>query len=288
MVTAPLKPPLTFFGGKTRIAQRIIALLPPHLHYIEPFAGSLAVLLAKQPARMETVNDLDGELMNFWRVLRERTDDLERVCALTPHSRIEHRASLEPASEELERARRTWIRLTQGRGGHTDRPTGWRFYQDPRGTHISMPEYLHAYAGRIAPAAARLWSVSLECKPALEIIADYGRHPDALIYADPPYLGSLRTPGDSYAVEMRGEAEHAQMLDALKACRAAVVLSGYASPLYDGALGGWHRRELAGYTGNGHPGKGKRAEVVWSNRPFPQASLFDVPGEDDEPVMDDA
>ncbi len=285
-----LKPPLTYFGGKCRIAQRIVALLPPHLHYVEPFAGSLAVLLAKQPARMETVNDLDGELMNFWRVLRDRTDDLERVCALTPHSRAEHRASLQPAGDDdLERARRTWIRLTQGRGGHTDRPTGWRFYQDPHGTHIGMPEYLHAYAGRIAPAAARLWSVSLECKPAIDIITDYGRHSDTLIYADPPYLGSLRTPGDSYAVEMRTEAEHLELLEALLGCRAAVVVSGYASPLYDNELCCWHRRELAGYTGNGTPGKGKRAEVVWSNRPFPQGTLFDEPDEDeDEPVMDDA
>lgn len=85
-----MKPPFAYYGGKTRIADQITALLPPHKHYVEPFAGSLAVLLAKTPSRMETVNDLDNRLMTFWRVLRERPDELIRVCALTPHSRVEY------------------------------------------------------------------------------------------------------------------------------------------------------------------------------------------------------
>ncbi len=209
-----VKPPFTYFGGKTSIAERIVALLPPHEHYVEPFAGSLSILLAKRPARMETVNDLDGDLMNFWRILRDRTDDLMRVAALTPHSRAEHQAAFVPAEDDLERARRVWVRLTQGRGGHTSRRTGWRFYQDPRGSHSSMPEYVHAYLDRVCPAAKRLWNVSLECKPAADLIRDYGRTRETLIYADPPYLGSLRTWGNNYAVEMRGDEEHRELLEA--------------------------------------------------------------------------
>lgn len=274
---AAVKPPFTYFGGKLHLAERITALLPEHEHYVEPFAGSLAVLMAKPPSRMETVNDLDGDLMNFWRVLRDRPADLERVCALTPHSRAEHRASFEPAEDDLERARRVWVRLTQGRSGHTARRTGWRYYQDPRGSTSSMPEYLAAYVARIGPAAARLASVSLECKPALELIRDYGRHREALIYADPPYLGSLRTWGDSYAVEMRGDDEHGELLEALLRCKSAVVLSGYASDLYDELLSAWSRREIATQTGNGGTARA-RTEVLWSNRPFPQGSLFDLEG----------
>jgi len=279
-VSAPLKPPFTYFGGKTVLAERIVALLPDHEHYIEPFAGSLAVLLAKAPSSMETVNDLDGDLMNFWRVLRERPADLERVCALTPHSRAEYVLAYEPASDDLERARRVWVNLTQGRGGQMRR-TGWRFYQDPHGSHSSMPDYLDAYTARLAAAAARLRNVSLECMDALELIEGYGRHPETLIYADPPYLGSLRSlnkgrcRGPDYPHELRTDDDHRDLLKALLGCRASVVLSGYASPLYDDLLSAWSRREIATQTGNGGTARA-RIEVVWSNRPFPQGHLFDL------------
>jgi DNA adenine methylase len=271
-----VKPPFTYFGGKTSIAERIAALLPSHGHYVEPFAGSLAVLLAKRPSRMETVNDLDGELVTFWRVLRDRPDDLERACALTPHSRAEHQAAFEPATDEIERARRVWVRITQGFGGHSTRRTGWRYYQNPGGSNASMPAYLAGYAGRMGPAAVRLAMASLECLPALDLIAKYGRHSEVLIYADPPYLGSLRTWGNNYAVEMRTEGDHRELLEALLGCCSAVVLSGYASPLYDGLLSAWSRLEIATQTGNGGSDR-DRVEVLWSNRPFPrQGSLFDV------------
>jgi DNA adenine methylase len=271
-----VKPPFTYFGGKTSIAERIAALLPPHEHYVEPFAGSLAVLLAKPPSRMETVNDLDGDLMTFWRVLRDRPADLERVCALTPHSRAEHQAAFEPAVDELERARRVWVRITQGFGGHSTRRTGWRYYQDPGGSNASMPDYLAGYAARMGPAARRLAEASLECLPALGLIAKYGQHPKVLIYADPPYLGSLRTWGNNYAVEMRTEDGHRELLEALLGCQSAVVLSGYASALYDGLLSAWSRWEIRTQTGNGGTDRA-RTEVLWCNRPLPrQGSLFDT------------
>ncbi|WP_234425557.1 DNA adenine methylase [Streptomyces kebangsaanensis] len=102
-----------------------MSLLPPHEHYVEPFAGGLSVLLAKQPSRMETVSDLDAELMTFWRALRDRPTELIRACALTPHSRAELAATWDPTNDELELARRIWCRLAQGRSG-TLRNTGWR------------------------------------------------------------------------------------------------------------------------------------------------------------------
>lgn len=156
-----MKPPFVYFGGKIRLAEQIAAALPPHEHYVEPFGGSLAVLLAKPRSRMETVNDLDGDLVTFWRVLRDQPDELMRACALTPHSRAEHLEAyeLEQASSELERARRVWVLLTQGRGGQL-RPTGWRHYVDPAGSVFGMPGYLEAYVDRIAPAAGRLAGVS--------------------------------------------------------------------------------------------------------------------------------
>lgn len=269
-------PPFAYFGGKTRLAERIVSLLPPHQHYVEPYAGSLAVLLAKPRADMETVNDLDGDLMTFWRVLRDRPDDLALHMALTPHSREEHQAAYDLAvDDELERARRVWVLLSQGRGG-TLRGTGWRFYANPVGSSYGMPDYLAAYVKRVPPAAQRLTGVSLECRTALEVIADYGQHTDVLLYCDPPYVGSTRSA--NYRHEMVDDEQHRALAAALHDCRAAVVLSGYHSPLYDDLYDGWHRAELEAWTGNGIRNgatktDGDRIEVLWSNRPFPEEDL---------------
>lgn len=266
-----MKPPFAYYGGKTTLAERIVDLLPPHRHYVEPFAGSLAVLLAKRPALMETVNDLDGHLMTFWRVLRDQPEDLMRVCALTPHSRAEHQAAYDLGEcEDLERARRVWVCLTQGRG-NTLRRTGWRHFQDPgRRGPTSMPDYLTSYVDRMRGAAARLAHVSLEARDALDVIADYGKHPDVLIYADPPYLGSTRS-SRQYLVEMSHDDEHRALAEVLHTCKATVVLSGYASPLYDELYGDWRTATIDTYTGQGNHTEGgdaTRTEVFWSNKAF--------------------
>lgn len=272
-----MKPPVSYYGSKATIADQIVRLLPQHEHYVEPFCGSLAVLLAKPPSKLETVNDLDGELVTFWRVVRERFEDLARAVAFTPHARAEHGQAYERTEDELETARRVWIRLTQGRSG-TLRRTGWRYYVDPHGTSISMPAYLEAYRNRLPPASRRLMSVSLECRPALEVVAQYGQHPDALLYVDPPYLGSTRGVAN-YRLEMPSDADHAALADALLAARAAVVLSGYASPLYDELYAGWDRVDIATGTGQGGTYEA-RTEVLWLNRPVAaraaQGDLFEV------------
>jgi DNA adenine methylase len=269
-----VKPPFAYYGGKTNLADRIAQLLPEHRHYVEPFAGSLAVLLAKQPSKLETVNDLDQDLMTFWRVLRERPDELAAAAALTPHSRAEHVAARGlDLEDEVERARRVWVLLSQGRTG-TLRTTGWRFYADPAGTSTGMPGYLHGYVERMPRAAWRLREVSLECRPALDVIADYGQHPEVCIYADPPYLGSTRAIG--YRHELGLEAQHRELAEELTACKASVVLSGYHSPLYDELYAGWHLTEFDTFTGQGTSGDGRRVEVLWSNRPFArEATLFE-------------
>ncbi|WP_236241134.1 DNA adenine methylase [Streptomyces sp. CC228A] len=269
-----MKSPVPYFGSKQRIAPWIASLLPEHGHYVEPYCGGLSVLLAKPAAPMETVNDLDGELMTFWRVLRDRPTELIRACALTPHSRTELAAAHEAAGDELELARRIWCRLAQGRAG-TLRQTGWRHYIAPAGSTLGMPGYMDAYVDRLAAAAERLHHVSLEALPALDIIAKYGANCDVLLYVDPPYLGSTR-PWSNYRVEMKGEAEHRELAAALHACRATVVLSGYDSPLYAELYAGWHRYEQQTMTGNAQASKG-RTEVLWANRPLAgQDELFAV------------
>jgi DNA adenine methylase len=264
-----VRPPFVYYGGKQQSAAAIAGLLPDHTHYVEPYAGSLAVLLAKVPTRMETVNDLDGDLMTFWRVLRDRPDDLARACALTPHSRAERQLALQRDGDltDLERARRVWVCLTQGRTG-TLRNTGWRF--DTSYTATSMPRRMAGYVGRLGEVAARLARVSLECRPARDVIAAYGAKRTTLLYVDPPYLGEVRQ--RNYQHEMRAETDHRALADALHGCAATVVVSGYASDLYDRDLfAGWYRHELAAATSQGGVWR-DRVEVLWSNRPFKPAS----------------
>lgn len=270
-----MKSPVPYFGSKQRIADWIVSLLPDHGHYVEPFAGGLSVLLAKPRSAMETVNDLDGELMTFWRVLRDRPDELLRACMLTPHGRAELAATWDPTDDELELSRRIWSRLAQGRSG-TLRNTGWRHYIDPAGSSTSMPGYLEAYADRLASAAERLHGVSLEALPALEVIARYGARPNVLLYVDPPYLGTTRGWGNNYRCEMKTDAEHRALAAALADCQAQVVLSGYDSPLYLELFNGWHRYEVQTMTGNAKTAK-DRTEVLWSNvRLGNQLDLFAV------------
>lgn len=277
-MTAALRPPVPYYGGKQTIAEQIISLFPEHGHYVEPFAGSLAVLLAKRPSRMETVNDLDGDLMTFWRVLRDRPDELQRVCALTPHSRAEYLEvrSAGAIGDELETARRVWMLLTQGRGG-TLRPakTGWRHFVAPSNSSCGMPDYLDGYVERMAAATARLRGVSLESMPALDLIAKYGASKDVLLYVDPPYVASTRGWGNNYRHELKTDDEHRELAEALHDCVSAVVLSGYPSALYDQELyAGWSRVEISSITGNGVDRA--RTEVLWSNRPIgAEPDLFD-------------
>lgn len=270
-------PPMAYYGGKTRLAAKIAALLPPHEHYVEPFAGSLAVLLAKKPSRMETVNDLDHLLMTFWRVLRNKPAELARECALTPHSRAEYLAAREADLENLddvEIARLVWIQLAQGRSG-TLRKTGWRHFIDPGGSTASMSTYLEAYVDRMAAIAERLQRVSLECRPGLDIIRQYGKFPDCCLYVDPPYLGATRSHGGAgYRIEMKDPAMHAELLDALNDCRATILLSGYESQLYAEQLNGWCRIEIPTGTGQGGTYK-SRTEVIWSNRFISAQHTFD-------------
>ena len=269
---------MPYFGGKITLGPTIADLMPEHRHYVEPYCGSLAVLLAKRPAPMETVNDLDGHLMTFWRVLRDRPAELERVCELTPHSRAEHAAAFNLPDEldDLEIARRVWVQLTQGRSSQRRSTSGWRQYMKAAGD-TSLPDYLTGYARRIPPCAQRLHDVSLECMPALDIIAKYGAQPDALLYVDPPYPKSVRTKSSSaYAHEMRDDASHRELADAMHSARAAVVLSGYASELYDLELyAGWHRHTMSSATGQSGRWSA-RVEVLWSNRPIgAQRPLFE-------------
>lgn len=284
-MTVQVLPPIPYYGGKTRMATTIAALLPEHRHYVEPYAGSLAVLLAKRPSEVETVNDLDGEVVNFWRCVRDHPEQLATLCELTPHSREEFELAEPPYPRgltDLERARRMFVHLTQGKM-HTTRPrTGWRHTKGAQRLGRSYHEDIVRFWERIDPAAHRMKDVQIEHDDAVVVINRYGGDPDNLLYIDPPYLGLTRSgrknrPTDGHRFDMPSLGEHEALLELLVTLKAAVVLSGWRNPFYEAALTGWYAEEFPLTSAVGGVGK-PTAEILWANRPLGgryQTSLFE-------------
>ena len=277
--------PFAYYGGKAGMAARIVSHMPAHRVYIEPFFGSGAVLFAKPPARHEIVNDLDAVVVTFFRVLRERRAELEEVCALSPHSRVEFEAAVldEPELDELEVARRFWVRVNQSFAKTAGVRTGWSI---TTARTQSVPASVASRLGRFAAVADRLMGVSIEQRDACDLVAKLATA-DAVVYADPPYLASTRTSRASwvecgegrsdYRVDMHDEASHIALLEVLRATPATVLLSGYRSPLYDELLGDWWAIDVpvAVHSSNARTNSREgRVETLWCNRPMSEGRLF--------------
>lgn len=259
---------LNYPGAKWGLAEEIVALMPPHKSYLEPFFGSGAVLFTKPPSSIETVNDLDGEVVNFFRVLREKPEQLAAMIDDTPYAReVYDDACRRRGRSRLDRAWRFCIRNRMAWGYKTSSKTGFKI--DVAGREAAYcvsnwsktPDLLREYA-------KRLKMVQIEHLPALELISRF-QNPDVLIYADPPYLMGTRG-GKQYRHEMT-DRDHAELLDALKAHKGPVILSGYDSPLYRENLTGWETVRWTAYTQSAK----RREEVVWCNFQVPrQERLF--------------
>lgn len=281
-----MRPPFPYYGAKGRLAPWIASLLPPHRVYVEPFAGSAAVLFAKPPSVHEVLNDLDNDVMTFFRVLRDQPDVLARACQLTPYARAEYRAAELPgdaaaraAVGDVELARRFFVRCTQGfnaNGTSAGRSGSWS-----NGAQRNSPQSVtvRAAADRLLGLAERLRTVVVDSRPAEQVISAYDAE-DVAFYVDPPYLRSTRSSlhlGDrrraDYRHDMPDEPEHRVLAEALQACRGAVLLSGYDNPLYAELYAEWWRAEVrvSRPTTNRRASTGTDAiEVVWSNRPLTQ------------------
>ncbi|WP_028590334.1 DNA adenine methylase [Paenibacillus massiliensis] len=247
---------LHYPGSKWSMANWIISHMPQHMTYLESFFGSGAVLFSKPRSQIETVNDLDGEIVNLFRVIRERPDELANAIRWTPHSRQEYYESYHPADDDLERARRLVVRLWQGRGGKTAHRTGWRSMIEPNGP-LPGKEWL-SFPDKVYAVAERLQGVQIECQAAAELLLRY-RRPDVLVYADPPYVQSTRTT-TSYRYEMTDQ-DHCELLNILDDHPGPVLLSGYAHPLYDDRLQHWNRETRRAKAEGG----ASREEVLWIN-----------------------
>lgn len=264
-------PPVRYPGGKWRIASWIYERFPPHVVYCEPYCGGASVLFRKPPSEYEVINDLDGDVVNFFRVLRKQPDELISQIELTPYARQEYKLAYEPAEEPVERARRFLIRYRQSFGsGNIEAPTGWRFQRSSaRGKSVidEWNEVDHLWA-----AAGRLKQVMIECEEALQVIDRYDS-PFTLFYVDPPYVQSSRVRQNKYPHEMT-DADHRRLAEVLNNVRGMVALSGYQSALYDELYAGWQMVDKTTTTN----GNNQAVECLWMNPAFSDVSrlpLFD-------------
>lgn len=264
-----MKTLINYPGAKWGMAKEIVALMPEHRSYLEPFFGSGAVLFHKPPSAIETVNDIDGDIVNFFKVLREMPEQLSEAIEMTPYARdVFDDAHKNHGGSEFDRAYRFAIRSKMGFGFKTYTQTGFKMDIAGREKGYTTSCW-NRMPKDIVIAAQRLKNVQIDNRPALDVIRRFN-FPNVLIYADPPYLLETRG-GKQYRHEM-SEQDHINLLDALKQHLGPVILSGYPSEMYDRELKRWGRIERKSYNQLAE----QRTEVLWCNFILPgQISFFE-------------
>lgn len=256
-----------WYGGKFNHLEWLLPLLPQCHHYCEPFGGSAAVLLNRQPSPVETYNDLDGEVVNFFRVLRDKKEELIQAIALTPFSREEFYLAIygdEDNLSNVERARRFFVRARQARTGLAQTATLGRWANCKVTSRAGMSGVVSRWLGSVKDLpdiALRLLRVQIENRPALDVIKLYDSL-DTLFYCDPPYLHDTRGDSKAYGFEM-DELEHRELAAVLGKCQGKVAVSGYHCAILDKLYEGWRRYDAP--PKHCHSIKKLRQEALWMN-----------------------
>lgn len=258
---APKRPALRYYGGKWKLAPWIISHFPEHQNYVEPCGGAASVLLQKPRSPLETYNDLDGNVVNFFRVLRDRPEELIRKIRLTPWARAEYELSFEPCDDAVERARRFFVSMWMSmQGGHHSKTSKtWRINTNNGDRYVVPPEEFAGLPKCLPDIAGRFLGVQIDNRDACDVIGRYD-NADTLIYFDPPYIKETRSRGDVYRLEVDNQF-HIQAADLLRQVAGYVIVSGYACPLYTELYEGhgWKRVDKEAQTNGG----GKRIESLW-------------------------
>ena len=268
-----------WYGGKFSHLDWLLPLLPECHHYCEPFAGSGAVLLNRMPSPVETYNDIDGEVVNFFQVLRDQHEELIRAIALTPFSREEYYRAIHTTNgvSDVERARCFYIKARQTRTGLAQTASLGRWANCKNTSRAGMSGVVSRWLGGVGALddiAQRLMRVQIENRPAVDVIRLYDS-PKTLFYCDPPYLHATRGDVKSYGFEM-DEEQHREFAEVVNVCSGMVAVSGYGHPLMDKLFepGKWFK--TLGARKTIHSTKGTRQEVLWTNYdPKKQMGLFE-------------
>lgn len=256
-----------WYGGKFSHLNWLLPLLPRTQHYCEPFGGSAAVLLNRNPSPIETYNDIDGEVANFFRALREQTDALIKAIALTPFSREEFEIAISEPTEglsNLERARRFYIRARQVRTGLAQRASSGRWAHCLLTSRAGMAGAVSRWLGSVEALpeiAQRFLRVQIENDLAINVIKRYDSE-ETLFYCDPPYPHESRGDSNAYGYEMTDD-EHRELAQVLHNVKGKVALSSYHCDLMDELYDNW--RYIEAPIKNCHSVKKPRIEVLWVN-----------------------
>ncbi|PWT85519.1 MAG: DNA methyltransferase [Blastocatellia bacterium] len=258
-----------WYGGKFSHLQWLLPLLPECHHYCEPFAGSAAALLNRSPSPVETYNDIDGDVVTFFRVLRDQSNELIRAISLTPFSREEYHLAINGSDAgitDVERARRFYIRARQTRTGLAQTASLGRWANCKGTSRSGMSGVVSRWLGGVdalSDIASRLMRVQIENRPAVDVIRLYDG-PDTLFYCDPPYLHATRGDAKAYGFEM-DEDQHRELAEAANRCKGRVAVSGYDHPLMAKLFAGPRWRKIASGKKTTHSVKTTRQEVLWMN-----------------------
>jgi len=271
-----------WYGGKFSHLDWLPDLLPeaPRVHhYCEPFAGSAAILLNRAPANVETYNDIDGEVVNFFKMLRDHNEALIRSITLTPFSREEYHQAIHGDThniDALERARRFYIKARQTRTGLAQTASLGRWANCKNTSRSGMSGVVSRWLGGVEglnAIAERLLRVQIENRPAIDVIRLYDS-PKTLFYCDPPYLHATRGDSNAYGFEM-DEGQHRELAQVLNNCQGMVAVSGYEHPLMDEFFPPSRWFKIKGVEKTIHSTKDKRSEFLWTNyEPHQQNELF--------------
>ena len=245
------------------MAKWIISHFPPHRVYVEPFGGAASVLLRKPRSYAEVYNDMDDEVVNVFRVLREpeSRDRLVEALELTPFARTEFKDTYETASDPVEQARRTIARSFMGHGSsaiHRKWRTGFRSDSNRSGT--TPAHDWRNLPATLPQAIDRLRGVVIENRDAFSVIERFDG-PDTLFYVDPPYVLETRSTRHHYRFEL-DDTEHKRLAELLHKVEGFAVLSGYDCEIYRDSYGDWPKATRRVWADGGIP----REETLWMNR----------------------
>lgn len=246
-------------GSKWSLADWIINFFPKHHSYLEPFFGSGAVLFNKPRSNIETVNDLDGNVVNLFEWIKKDPERLAHEIYYTPYARQVYEDAFAAVPEDgLGKAVNFYIRLNMGHGFRTTgEKVGWKNDVQGRERSYASQDWCNL-PEKIMQAAERLRGVQIENRPAADLIPRFN-YENVLIYCDPPYMLNTRH-GKQYRHEMDAR-DHECLLALLLAHKGLVVISGYETELYNNMLAGWRRYETTAYSQT----CSKKKEVLWMN-----------------------
>lgn len=261
------RPALRYHGAKFRLAPWVTSFFPEHKYYIEPYGGAAGVLLNKPRCKAEVYNDLDGDIVNFFRVVRNlyTRQELVEKLQMTPYSRDEFNKAYEHTEDMIERARRTAIRATMGfgSGGTSMGKTGFR--TDLKRDYGTAMDLWVRYPDSLAAVGQRFLGVQIENRPAVDLMLKHDNE-DTLHYVDPPYMLHTRNLGGrnrTYRNELTDN-DHFELLQVLQKLSGHIVLSGYDTELYNDILTGW-KKEMKPSRISAGRGTKTKIECLWIN-----------------------